>query len=97
MLTTRVSLILLGLAVTGGVALAGSIRVDNGDSKTHTIELNCSGSKKVVEIKGSTTTTYTFHSTASSCEITGGSITFPTKKLENGQKWQIRSGKAKAY
>lgn len=93
----RVLLVSSLLTVTAGIATAGSIRVDNGDSKTHTIELKCNGSKKVVEIKGSTTTTYTFHSTATSCEITGGSIAFPTKTLENGQKWAIRSGKAKAY
>ena len=28
-----------------GVAIAGSIHVYNSDSKVHTIELNCSGSK----------------------------------------------------
>lgn len=76
-------------------AHAGSIRVQNGDSSKHTIELKCSGSSKSVEIKGSTTSTYTFHSSSKSCDIVGGSISFPTDKLEDGQKWTIKSGKAK--
>jgi hypothetical protein len=77
-----------------GVAVAGSINVYNSDSKVHTIELNCSGSKKTIEIKGSTTATYTFHSTHKDCEITGGTIAFPVKKLEDNQKWKIKDGKA---
>jgi len=86
------SVLLLG---TTGVALAGTIRVENGDSKNHTIELNCSGSKKSVEIRSSTTASYTFHSTSDSCEIVGGTVKFPTKKLENNQKWKIKNGEAK--
>ncbi|MEZ4366338.1 MAG: hypothetical protein R2939_08615 [Kofleriaceae bacterium] len=76
-------------------AVAGSIRVQNGDSKVHTIELKCSGSSKTVELKASTTSTYTFHSTHKSCDIVGGTITFPVKVLEDGQAWTIKDGKAK--
>jgi len=83
------------LVLTTGVALAGTIRVENSDSKTHTVELSCSGSKKSLEIRASTTTSYTFHSTAKSCDITGGTLEFPTKKLEDGQKWKIKNGVAK--
>ena len=90
-----VSLVLVASMV--GVAHAGSIRVQNGDSKNHTVELKCNGSKKKIEIRSSTTTTYTFHSTASSCEIIGGSVKFPTSKMETGQKWKIRNGQAKSY
>ena len=83
------------LLLATGVALAGTIRVENSDSKAHTVELSCSGSKKTLEIRASTTTSYTFHSTATSCDITGGTLKFPTKKLENGQKWKIKDGVAK--
>lgn len=82
---------LLGLTSVAG---AGSIRVENSDSKNHTIELKCSGSSKTVEIRSSTTSTYTFHSTSRDCDIVGGSIAFPTKKLVDGQKWKIKDGKA---
>lgn len=77
-------------------ALAGTIRVYNSDSKTHKVELKCSGSSKTIEIRGSTTASYTFHSTNNSCDIVGGSVSFPVKKLENGQKWKIKNGKATA-
>ncbi len=76
-------------------ALAGSIRVYNNDSKTHTVKLKCSGSSKSIEIRASTTATYTFHSSNKSCDIVGGTVSFPTKKLEDGQKWKIKDGKAK--
>jgi hypothetical protein len=46
------------IAMSAGIASAGSIRVYNNDSKTHTIELKCSGSSKSIEIRGSTTATY---------------------------------------
>ncbi len=87
-------LILLALTAT---ALAGTIRVDNGDSKTYKVELKCSGSSKTVEIRSSTTASYTFNSTAKECDIVGGDLTFPTKKLVDGQKWRIRQGKVSAY
>lgn len=78
----------------GGTALAGSIRVYNNDSKVHKVELKCSGSSKSFEIRASTTATYTFHSTSKECDIVGGSVKFPTKKLVDGQKWKIKDGKA---
>ncbi len=78
-----------------GVANAGSIRVENSDSKTHTVKLKCSGSSKSFDIRGSTTATYTFHSTSKSCDIVGGSISFPTSKLEDGQRWKIKNDTAK--
>ena len=82
------------VAVTASTAAAGSIRVYNSDSKTHTIELKCSGSSKSVEVRASTTATYTFHSTSKSCDIVGGTITFPTTTLEDGQSWKFKDGKA---
>lgn len=92
----RSSVLVVGtaLAIFTSTAFAGSIRVYNADSKSHTIELKCSGSSKSVEIKGSTTSTYTFHSTSKECDIVGGSVSFPTKKLEDGKKWRIKDGKA---
>ena len=83
------------LVATTGAALAGTVRVENSDSKTHTIVVDCSGSKKTIEIKASTTTSYTFHSSARSCKIVGGSLSFPTATLEDGQKWKIKNGAAK--
>ena len=82
------------LALSSAVAHAGSIRVYNSDSKEHKIELKCSGSSKTVKVKASTTATYTFHSTSKECEITGGTVKFPVKKLEDGQKWKFKDGKA---
>ena len=75
-------------------AMAGSIQVYNSDSKNHTIELKCSGSSKSMEIKGSTTTTYTFHSTSKECDIVGGTVKWPVSKMEDGVKWRIKDGKA---
>ena len=83
------------LAATTTAALAGSIRVENSDSKTHTIVVECGGSKSTIEIKASTTTSYTFSSMATSCKIAGGSISFPTSTLEDGQQWKIKDGAAK--
>lgn len=83
------------LLFTAGVATAGTIRVENSDSKTHTVQLDCSGSKKSITIKASTTTSYTFHSTSTSCKIVGGTVSFPTKTLEDGKKWKIKDGVAK--
>lgn len=83
------------LLLSTGLAVAGTIRVENSDSKTHTVQLDCSGSKKTIEIRGSTTTSYTFHSSARSCKIIGGTLSFPTSTLEDGQKWKIKDGKAK--
>lgn len=90
------SFLVATIAVVGFTAsvYAGSIRVYNSDSKTHTIKLKCSGSSKTVEVRGSTTATYTFHSTNSECKIVGGSVDFPTSTLKNGQKWKFKNGKA---
>ncbi len=88
---TLLALMILAFATP---ALAGTIRVQNGDSTTHRIELKCAGSSKSVSLRGSTTASYTFHSSNKECDIVGGSIAFPTKKLVNGQKWKIKKGKA---
>ena len=87
---------LLALTTMIGTAFAGTIRVQNRDSTNHVIKLKCSGSSKSIDIKASTTTTYTFHSTDKECDIVGGSITFPTAKLLDGQKWEISGNKAKS-
>lgn len=94
---TKILVILACLTAMTATALAGTIRVQNSDSKEHTIELKCAGSSKTVKLSASTTASYTFHSTNNSCDIVGGTITFPTKKLENGQQWKIKDGKATAY
>jgi hypothetical protein len=74
------------------VASAGSIRVES-DGK-YSVNLKCSGSSKTISIP-SGTTTVTFHSTSSSCDIAGGDVKWPVSKLENGGKWKIKSGTAK--
>jgi hypothetical protein len=86
------ALLLLSLPTA---ALAGTIRVQNHDSKEHTVELKCSGSSKSITIKGSTTASYTFHSTSDSCDIVGGSVEFPTDTMKDGQKWTIKNDGAK--
>ena len=89
-------IIALGFIVGSvGVSQAGSIRVENHDSGEYVVELKCSGSSAKIEIRGSATATYTFHSTSSSCDIVGGSVKFPVSKLEDGQKWKIKDGAAK--
>lgn len=88
--------LLTGVALISmaGMAHAGSIRVYNNDSQTHTVKLKCSGSSKSFDIRASTTATYTFHSTNSSCDIVGGSVSWPSSKMENGTNWKIKNGKA---
>ena len=91
----KLSIILSVLAIvclTASVASAGSIRVES-DAK-YNVNLKCSGSSKTIEIR-SGTTTVTFHSSSSSCDIVGGDVTWPVSKLENGAKFKIKSGKAK--
>lgn len=82
------------LLATAGAAHAGTIRVYNHDSKTHTVKLKCSGSSKSFDIRASTTASYTFHSSAKECDIVGGTVSWPTKKLVDGTKWKISNGKA---
>ena len=84
------------LVLATSTAFAGSIRVYNNDSKTHKVELKCSGSSKSFEIRGSTTATYTFHSSSKECDIVGGTVKWPTKKMKDGTKWKIKNGEAKA-
>ncbi|HPH64629.1 MAG TPA: hypothetical protein PLF40_02750 [Kofleriaceae bacterium] len=90
----KITLSFITLISLTAVASAGSIRVYNSDSKSHKIELKCSGSSKTVEIDPSKTTTYTFHSTSKECDIVGGSIKFPTTKLTDGGSWKIKDGVA---
>jgi len=92
----KLVLALVCVAFLASTALAGTIRVYNHDSKDHTVDLKCSGSSKSITIRASTTASYTFHSTNKECDIVGGSVTFPTKTLVDGQKWKISNGKAEA-
>ncbi len=73
---------------------AGSVRIYNSDSKTHVVKLKCNGSSKNLQINGSATSTYTFHSTASQCEIVGGSVKFSVSNIKDGQRWTFRGGSA---
>jgi hypothetical protein len=92
----KLALAFVCIAAMAGSAFAGTIRVENHDSKTYTVELKCSGSSKSFEIRASTTASYTFHSSSKECDIVGGTVEFPTKKLTDGSKWKIHNGKAKA-
>ena len=76
------------------LAQAGSVRIYNSDSKTHVVKLKCNGSSKTLQVNGSATSTYTFHSTASQCDIVGGSVSFSTSSIKDGQKWTFRGGSA---
>ena len=91
----KLSIVLSVLAVLGltmSVASAGSIRVES-DGK-YSVNLKCSGSSKTIQIP-SGTTTVTFHSSSSSCDIVGGDVKWPVGKLENNGKWKIKNGTAK--
>ncbi|MEH6448161.1 MAG: hypothetical protein V7765_05785 [Oleispira sp.] len=73
---------------------AGTVRIYNNDSQTHTVNLKCNGSSKELKVSASATSSYTFHSSASSCDIVGGSVSFPASKLENGQSWKFKNNTA---
>ena len=80
------------LALTPALAFAGTIRVES--DKNYVVKLKCSGSSKTIKI-GRGTTTVTFHSSSSSCDIVGGQVKWPVTKLVNNGKWKIRNGAAK--
>ncbi len=88
-------IVVASLTLFASTAFAGSIRVYNNDSRDHTVRLKCSGSSKSFTIRKSSTATYTFHSTNSSCDIVGGTVSWPSSKLKNGEKYKIKNGKAK--
>lgn len=91
----KITLVLSVLALvcfTASVASAGSIRVESDGN--YSVNLKCSGSSKTIKIP-SGTTTVTFHSSSSSCDIVGGDVKWPVGKLENGAKFKIKSGQAK--
>ena len=91
----KITIVLAALALvcfTASVASAGSIRVESDGN--YSVNLKCSGSSKTIKIP-SGTTTVTFHSSSSSCDIAGGDVKWPVSKLENGAKFKIKSGTAK--
>jgi hypothetical protein len=94
LLMKKIAITLFSLVSLTSIAAAGTIRVYNSDSKSHTVELKCSGSSKTLTIDASKTTSYTFDSMAKECDITGGSVSFPTSKLVDGASFKIKDGKA---
>ncbi|MGR6874417.1 hypothetical protein ACU6U9_19420 [Pseudomonas sp. HK3] len=91
----KFKIISIALMLAFGVqANAGTVRIHNNDSKTHVVKIKCNGSSKNVQVNGSATSSYTFHSTASSCDIVGGTVSFPVSKLEDGQSWKFKNDKA---
>ena len=84
--------ILAILILTPAVAFAGTIRVESDNN--YTVNLKCSGSSKTIKIRRGTTTV-TFHSSSSSCDIVGGAVKWPVKKLTNNGKWKIKNSVAK--
>ena len=89
--TVCLSLLALTLSVS---AMAGSVRIYNNDSKTHVVKLKCNGSSKTLQVSASATSTYTFSSTASSCDIVGGSVSFPSSVMNDGEAWKFKNGTA---
>lgn len=73
---------------------AGTVRIHNNDSRTHLVKLKCNGSSKNLQVSGSSTSSYTFHSTASSCDIIGGTVNFSVSRLKDGQSWKFKDNKA---
>ena len=76
------------------IAHAGTVRIYNSDSKTHVVKLKCNGNSKSIDVRASSTSSYTFDSSASRCDIVGGTVSFPVSKLENGQSWKFKNDKA---
>lgn len=91
---SKFTLVFCAMLLLPCLAQAGSVRIYNNDSKNHVLKLKCNGSSKTLEVNGSTTSTYTFHSTASQCEVVGGSVNFSVSKIKDGQSWTFRSGLA---
>lgn len=77
-------------------ASAGTVRIHNNDSRTHLVKLKCNGSSKNLQVSGSATSSYTFHSTASSCDIVGGTVNFSVSILKDGQSWKFKNDKAES-
>lgn len=73
-------------------ALAGTVRIYNGDSQTHIVKLKCAGSSKVLSISASTTSSYSFNQQR--CEVVGGTIKFPGNQLKDGQSWKVKNSRA---
>ncbi len=86
--------VLIALMTVSFSASALSLRIENSDSKAHTIQYKCNGSSFSKTISASRTGTYTLHSTATSCTITGGSVAFPSKAIASGEKYKIKNAKA---
>lgn len=73
-----------------GTAFAAvTVRYYNKDSKTHTFEAVCSGSKKKVTFKASTTSSTTIQGSGP-CKVktSAGEVT-----LKGGEKIEIKNGK----
>ena len=88
------SLLLVSVLLMSMVSQAGTVRIYNNDSKIHKIELNCQGSRKILEVKSSQTSTYTFHSSASECDIKGGTVKFPVEKIVSGNNFKFKNNMA---
>lgn len=89
--TVCLSLLALTLSVS---AKAGSVRIYNNDSKAHVVKLKCNGSSKTLQVSASATSTYTNSSTASSCDVVGGSVSFPSTVMNDGEAWKFKNSTA---
>jgi hypothetical protein len=79
------------VAALAGTAFAGAVtvRYHNGDSKKHTFEAVCSGSKSKLVTDANTTGSYTIQGSGP-CKVThaGGVI-----ELKGGEQIEIKDGK----
>jgi len=87
------NLLVIGL-LTSAIAQAGTVRIYNNDSEAHVVKLKCNGNTKTLEVRASSTSSYTFDSTARRCEIVGGTVSFSVSQIENGQSWKFKNNKA---
>lgn len=55
----------------------GNVRIENGDSKAYRLDIRVSGSSSVLEIRASTTATYSWSGGSHDAEIRGGGVAFP--------------------
>jgi hypothetical protein len=72
----------------------GSARVENGDSKTYRLDIKVSGSGSTLEIRSSTTATYSWSGGSHNAEVKGGGIAFPGGVIKDGGHYKVKDGRA---
>lgn len=62
----------------------GNVRIENADSKAYRLDIKVSGSSSVLEIRASTTASYSWSGGARDAEVRGGGAAFPGSVIKVG-------------